>query len=138
MCPIKALVLFLSFLVIISDNVLPCPLLLFGAKVLAAKAKAHCLQSVVSQQGDFRERTQANASAFCTLIVHFQKTQIFGQRVSLYSRNQHKRTYFYKNLEAEIQYFKPQNKNMSEAETGEGSYITGFMSSEFMRTLKNS
>ena len=32
----------------------------------------------------------------------------------------------------------PINKNISEAETGGGSYIKGFMSSEFTRTLKNS
>ena len=30
------------------------------------------------------------------------------------------------------------SKNISEAETGGGSYITGSMSSEFTRTLKNS
>ena len=32
----------------------------------------------------------------------------------------------------------PLNENLSEADTGGGSYITGFMSSEFLRTHKNS
>ena len=32
----------------------------------------------------------------------------------------------------------PLNKNLLEADTGGGSYITGFMSSEFIRTFKNS
>ena len=56
----------------------------------------------------------------------------------LKSRNPHKRNHFHKNLEGEINILNPLNKNLSEADTGGGSYITSFMSSEFLRTFKNS
>ena len=59
----------------------------------------------------------------------------------MYGRSPHKRTYFYENLEAEIQYFKPPKIRTSRRKTLEEvliSYITGSMSSEFIRTLKNS
>ena len=45
---------------------------------------------------------------------------------------------FIRTLRLKFNILNPLNKNLSEAETGEGSYITGFMSSEFTRTLKNS
>ena len=43
-----------------------------------------------------------------------------------------------RNLRLKFNILNPLNKNISEAETAGGSYITGFMSSEFARTLKNS
>ena len=45
---------------------------------------------------------------------------------------------FKRTLRLKFDILNPLNKNISEAETEEGSYITGFMSSEFTRTLKNS
>ena len=45
---------------------------------------------------------------------------------------------FIRTSRLELNVLNPLNKNTSEAETGGGSYITGFMSSEFTRTLKNS
>ena len=45
---------------------------------------------------------------------------------------------FIRTLRLKFNILNPLNKNMSEAETGGGSYITGFISSEFTRTLKNS
>ena len=45
---------------------------------------------------------------------------------------------FIRTLRLKFNILSPLNKNISEAETGGGSYITGFMSSEFIRTFKNS
>ena len=45
---------------------------------------------------------------------------------------------FIRTLRLKFNILNPLNKTISEAETGGGSYITGFMSSEFTRTLKNS
>ena len=45
---------------------------------------------------------------------------------------------FIRTLRLKFNILNPLNKNISEAETGGGSYITGFISSEFTRTLKNS
>ena len=49
-----------------------------------------------------------------------------------YSRNPHERTFFYKNLEAEIPSVEPLNNNIKEPESGNGSYIIGFMLSEII------
>ena len=45
---------------------------------------------------------------------------------------------FIRTLRLKFNILSPLNKNISEAETGGGSYVTGFMSSEFIRTFKNS
>ena len=45
---------------------------------------------------------------------------------------------FIRTLRLKFNILNPLNKNLSEADTGGGSYITGFMSSEFIRTFKNS
>ena len=45
---------------------------------------------------------------------------------------------FIRTLRLKFNILNPLNKNISEAKTGGGSYIKGFMSSEFTRTLKNS
>ena len=48
-----------------------------------------------------------------------------------------KESTFIRTLRLKFNILNPLNKNISEAKTGRGSYITGFMSSEFTRTLKN-
>ena len=45
---------------------------------------------------------------------------------------------FIRTLRLKFNILNPLNKNISEADTGGRSYIKGFMSSEFTRTLKNS
>ena len=45
----------------------------------------------------------------------------------MYSRNSHRRTCIYKNLEAEISSFSPLNKKPKGAVTGIGSCIMGFI-----------
>ena len=45
---------------------------------------------------------------------------------------------FIRTLRLKFNILSPLNKNILEAETGGGSYITVFMSSEFIRSFKNS
>ena len=45
---------------------------------------------------------------------------------------------FIRTLRLKFNILNPLNKNLSEADTGGGSYITGFMSSEFLKAFKNS
>ena len=43
---------------------------------------------------------------------------------------------FIRTLRLKFNIFNPLNNNLSEAGTGGGSYITGFMSSEFLKAFK--
>ena len=45
---------------------------------------------------------------------------------------------FIRTMRLQFNFLNPLNKNISEADTGGGSFITGFMSPEFTRTLNNS
>ena len=55
-----------------------------------------------------------------------------------YSRNPHKRTCLYENLEADFIFLNPVNKKSLEVETWKCSYSIGFLFSDFLRIFKNS
>ena len=44
---------------------------------------------------------------------------------------------FIRTMRQKFNCLSPLNKNLSEATPGKGSYLTGFMSSELLRTFKN-
>ena len=58
---------------------------------------------------------------------------IFGLNRKLDSRDPHKRNSFITTLRLKFNILNPLNKKLSKGDTGGGSYITGFMSSEFLR-----